>query len=394
MKKIVIMLISFIIAQSVTGQNQQKPGSKYQVPGACYECPASKDGSGSLGQIYNNSECGLNYVQATVMTTTRYTTAPGTGFPTTLNISGIPAGANIELAYLWYFASTPGGSQNVTINGDNYTSTLIGSGVDKCWGLTATKNYRADVTPTITGNGNYTINVALGAAPVDGITLFIIYTDPSAAYQGSLIINDGCMATNGAITQSQTLTGFTACDNSTSGSAFIIVSDMQNNVSPPTHMALLNGNAVTFPNLFYNFNQTTASVTNGQTTSAFGTNPSDGDCYDWGVMGLYFQTTTCVVCGAPGSVSSLTANVSDIINTYPNPVNDKLTVEYALLEEGYNSGIINIYNSMSQLVKSVPINKKSGIEFIDVSDLSSGIYLITIGNNAIYDCRKKFSIVR
>ena len=47
---------------------------------------AFKDGNGSLGQIYNQSACGLNYCAAEMMIATRYTPGPGPGFPSSLNI--------------------------------------------------------------------------------------------------------------------------------------------------------------------------------------------------------------------------------------------------------------------------------------------------------------------
>src|SRR5687767_1204889 len=62
------------------------------------------NGSGSLGNIYNVSKCGLNYVQASQKVTNRNSTGgAGSGLPCTLTISGLPASCIlIEKAYLWY----------------------------------------------------------------------------------------------------------------------------------------------------------------------------------------------------------------------------------------------------------------------------------------------------
>ena len=51
---------------------------------------ALKNGNGFLGQIYNQSACGLNYCAADMMIATRYSPGPGPGFPSSLNISCLP----------------------------------------------------------------------------------------------------------------------------------------------------------------------------------------------------------------------------------------------------------------------------------------------------------------
>ena len=95
------------------------------------------DGNGSLGMSYDVTACGLNYVHASVMTTTRYS-PPGTGFPATLNIAGIPVCASIVKAYFWYGASNSGANPSFTFNGTPYNATLIGTGIDKCWSIGGT----------------------------------------------------------------------------------------------------------------------------------------------------------------------------------------------------------------------------------------------------------------
>ena len=72
-----------------------------------------------------------------------------------------------------------------------------GSGGSKCWPAASSRVFRDDVTASITTNGAYVINISSGGADVDGITLFIIYTDPTATYQGSLVIDDGAMTIQG-----------------------------------------------------------------------------------------------------------------------------------------------------------------------------------------------------
>ncbi len=299
-----------------------------QVPGACGpggKNPSSLNGSGSLGLTYQNSACGLNYVQTSQLIQTRSAAqatpfnANGTGLPTTLAISGIPPCATIVRAYVWYlvsYLSTQQASSVVITNPvpatSTYPATNIGNDQDKCWGEAGTVNYRADVTAAITGNGNYGINITgiTGTGgnffnwydQIDGLTLMIIYQDNAASYQGSLVIWDGDMTGVGN-NYTQTMTGINACGNSTAGNAFVIVSDMQSNVNSNMHPSTLNGTTITtFPNDFYNFDVTNTTVTSGQATSAFGTDGSGGDCFDWAVMGLYYQTTTCTTC-IPSAVS-------------------------------------------------------------------------------------------
>ncbi|MFH1320560.1 MAG: PKD domain-containing protein [Bacteroidota bacterium] len=295
-----------------------KTGGINKMQGTCTNCvPGTlKDGSGTLGNTYNNSACGLNFTQYSAKTTTRYPTPPGTGFPATLTISGLADCSEIEQAYLYYTASTSSSNVSLSVTDPlsttiNYSATIIGSGVDKCWGKSWSRNYRVDVTPSITVNGNYQIDIALGPWDVDGVTLFIIFVDPTAPYQGTLIINDGCIANNNGGTESQTLTGFNACGNSTSAIAFMIVADMQDNVAA-SHPATLNGVAGSYPNSFYTWHEVNTSITSGQSTSAFSTNGNGNDCFDWMVMGLYFQTTTCVVCTPPpDSALTLTSTITD-----------------------------------------------------------------------------------
>lgn len=321
MKKFFTLIFSFTLGANTFAQSG--------IPGACgsggngNKNPLPMNGSGSLGLTYSNSACGLNYVQASQLIQTRSAqysfNANGSGLPTTLTISGLPACVTIVRAYVWYLVSYIGASPQtssvditnpVPVTG-NYPATNIGTDQSKCWGETGTVNYRADVTAAITGNGNYGINIqgitgSGGNFPnwydqIDGLTLMIIYQDNGASYQGSIVIWDGDMTGVGN-NYTQTMTGVNACGNSTAGNAFLIVSDMQDNVNGNQHPSTLNGVTSNFPNDFYNFDVVNTTVTSGQATSNFGTDGLGSDCFDWAVMGLYYQTTTCTTC-TPSAVS-------------------------------------------------------------------------------------------
>ncbi|MBL4594186.1 MAG: PKD domain-containing protein [Flavobacteriales bacterium] len=299
---ILITFVSlFSFGQTTVPCENPIPGTSCN-PGA----PQPEDGNGSLGMTYSNTACGLNYFQSTLMTTTRYS-PPGTGFPAPMNVT-IPCGANIEQAYVWWSGSGTAGSgadPNFTFNGNPYVGTLIGTGGDKCWNYGGTVAYRYDITALVTGSGVYNFSSAMGDL-IDGAMIMVIYTDPSAAYQGTIQINDGNIANNSGGLETQTMTGLNVCANSTYGEAFIVVGDMQDNIAPPTHTNTLNGANSGFPNQFYQFDMANTNFTAGQTTSAFGTSPDGGgDCYAWILMGVYYQTTSCATCTpVTGSLTS------------------------------------------------------------------------------------------
>jgi len=310
--KFILSVFCIIFLNISSFSQNQKETNLPQIPcqnpilgAACHQAgDVIMDGNGTLGMSYSNTACGLNYAQASVMTTTRYS-PPGVGFPATLTISGIPNCASIVKAYVWYGASNGAPNTAFTFNGTPYNATLIGTGVDKCWSMGGTENYRGDVTASVTGNGAYSFNSSIGANGVDGVTLMVIYSDPNATYQGTIQLNDGAIVDASGSANDESMVGLSVCANSTYGNAFLIVGDMQDNVAPPSHTNTLNGVATSFPNLFWNFDVANSSFVGGQTTSAFGTVPDGtGDCYDWLMKGIYYQTTTCAVCTPPPGLTA------------------------------------------------------------------------------------------
>lgn len=289
------------------------------IPGACGSHPKDwvdpLNGNNTLGMTFNQSACGLNYASASQLTQTRSQpnfNTNGTGLPTTLGISGIPSCPTIVRSYVWYTVSYQGAlptSSSVVINSVTVPAVNIGQSGQKCWGETGTVVFRADVTANATGNGTYNIDIT-GLAnknwEVDGVTLMIIYRDNSATYQGSLVLWDGAnTCSSGGCNKTQTMTGISACGASTVARAFLVVSDMQTaGMNPPTHNSTLNGATAAYSNDFYNFDVVNTSVTNAQANASFGTNANNGfDCYCWSLMGLYYQTTTCVTC-TPAALSA------------------------------------------------------------------------------------------
>jgi gliding motility-associated-like protein len=317
MKKLAALLILAIAGLSTFAQQAQQVAPFTPVPGACGGTPAltaalndaDRDGSQSLGQSFNMTKCGLDYVWAGRHITTR-SNVIGSGFPATLAIAGLPAGVVIEKAYVHWIVSYQAGSSiaptlvftnpNATTN--NFVGTLIGSGPPKCWGEQGTRTFRADVTSAVAGNGNYVINNIIGNTTweVDGASLIIVYSDASASFKGTFVLNDGIVTMIGGQPPypSQTLLNFNTCANTSYISGFSISSDQQNNISPPFHQALINNISVQFPNLFWNFDYYVVPqvVTPCQTNAIFGMVPHPNDCYSVCASGFYFRVNNLPNC--------------------------------------------------------------------------------------------------
>src|SRR5688572_33421812 len=82
--------------------------------------PSPQDGNGTLGSTYVFNKCGLNYVTASNKLGQRFVisccpSTPGVAQPAPFAISGIPSGAVIEKAFLWFDISGSGVSMTVTI---------------------------------------------------------------------------------------------------------------------------------------------------------------------------------------------------------------------------------------------------------------------------------------
>ncbi len=300
------MSISLAAQYGSTPINGHNPVSKYSTIQSVK--PSSpQDGSTILGATYSISDCGVNYTTASQKLGMRLSllNAPSTVQPATFAISGIPASAVIQKAYVWCEGSGTGipitlNVTNPLANSSPFPMTMIGQDVDKCWGYTGTFTYRVDVTSLISGNGNYTIsgfptNPPTPGDDIDGATMMVIWSDPTQTWQGDIVIWDGCVVINGGST-TQTITGFTACTGTTSNArAFMAQGDLQNLNSQLT----LNG---VFPIVcvedWWNWIDVATTVTPGQTSSAFG-NSSGGDCYNFCVMGLYWQSNCSSCCPNP-----------------------------------------------------------------------------------------------
>ena len=312
----ILFLITFRVSAQggSTPVNGQNPVSSYTTSVMRTSDPVTpQDGSGVLGATYSNSQCGLNYTTASNKIGQRFVISccPATNGvlqPAPFAISGIPSTAVIQKAFVWCDASGNGAPITITVTNPfavtaNFPMTMIGSGSDKCWGYGGTYTYRADVTSLVVGNGNYDISgfpvdpsATNHSNDVDGATMIVIWSDPTQSWQGDIVLWDGCVVINGGTT-TQTMNGFTACSASTSNArAFMCVADMQQLGSQLT----LNGvfPVTANPEDWWNCVDVATTVTPGQTTATFG-NSAGGDCYNFCVMGLYWQSTCQTCCANP-----------------------------------------------------------------------------------------------
>lgn len=280
--------------------------------GSCINCINPADGSGTLGLIYQADTCGLNYVTVSQKLGQRFQ-PPGPPQPVTVSVSGLPPCASVLKAFLWCDASGTGAPITATITNpssatQNFPMTITGSGPDKCWGFSGTYSYRADVTSAISGNGNYTFSgfpTGTSGDDVDGMAMMIIFQDPTVTWEGHLVIYDGAVEISGGVT-TQTISGLSACANSSSANAFMLIADLQN---LGTVISMNNGPGFTITEDWWNYvDQPTSQITTAQTTSDFNVN-SSGDCYNFLMMGLYYQTTSCNVC-TPSSTIALNVNAA------------------------------------------------------------------------------------
>jgi hypothetical protein len=253
-----------------------------------------QNGNDTLNMTYSNTACGLNYSLTTVRLGQRFQPV-GLPQPAPMNVNAVPACATVLQAYLYTECLGVAPSITATLTDPNNTSSnvamsLIGSSVDVCWGMNGTHMWRADVTNLISGPGTYMISglptsLSTSSTDVEGATLLIIYSDPTASYTGSIQIDDGCHTVQGGALN-HTMNGFNACANSSAGSAFMLVGDMQ----MPGYAITMNGSGAMQPQWDW-WNQIVAptNVTSGQNSCNYFMGIG-GDCFTLGVAGLYFQT--------------------------------------------------------------------------------------------------------
>ncbi len=253
--------------------------------------------------VANMSGCGLAMIHKSAMITTRYTPAPGAGLPVTFNISELPSDCyRIEAAYLWsvlsYTGDTPDPITYFVTNPEGasagFDAIKVGQGIEKCWEETGTRGYRADITNIISGNGNYLVNANSGIWAMDGITMIILYSDLTAAFEGHFLAYDGLITNHGG-SSSTDVTGLNVCENTSDAVSFFILSDIQNNIHS-SFSVNINGVNHSFNSNFWNSELVPISLSTTNSSINLQLSNLGTDCYSWLLVGTYFRTQTCRNC--------------------------------------------------------------------------------------------------
>ena len=105
------------------------------------------------------------------------------------------------------------------------------------------------------------------------------------------------------------------------------------------------------------------------------------------------QNRSATVENNPSEHTPPANDLNDMLMIYSNPANDKLTVEYAIMN-GFASGCtVGLYDMQGNLVKSVPADKQLNVVEFDVSDVANGNYILSICKFGNKDYSKQISIV-
>lgn len=325
--KINFLLILICLSSALISQPVKSPqDNEVYFPGDKWGEQNVFNGNETIATSYTRSACGLNYVQASNLLFGR----TGNNFtgsllqPATFAISGIPACAVIEKAFL-YISTIGTGTALINANITNpasgnfiFSMALIGTGADKNWGRAGSHSFRADVTSVIAGNGNYIISGIPSSSVVtdddgNGATLLIIYSDRTQNYTGSIVIADGHQ-TNVAGPISSSVSGFSVCATPSLSGTFMILDDLQQygNTSLSLNNAAPNYTQLAASDKPWAFlADPGATLTVGQTTAQFGVaNPADS--LGLVMAGLYYQTG-CLVC--PVSLSLAAAATPSCLST-------------------------------------------------------------------------------
>jgi hypothetical protein len=86
------------------------------------------------------------------------------------------------------------------------------------------------------------------------------------------------------------------------------------------------------------------------------------------------------VAGSGVGIDNSMPNIQ-VSNLYPNPANNKVSINYDL--NGANNARLEIRNILGSVVKSVEINETNGQVNIDVSNLTNGVYFYSFIVNDI-----------
>jgi hypothetical protein len=143
-----------------------------------------------------------------------------------ITISGIPAGATVAQAFLYWGMLDNGESaslKNLIFNGTPVTGIKIGSGPDTCWGRNNSFAYRAEVTTLVSGNANYSLTgiASGGNILANGASLVVLYEKPGEVFR-NVVILDGNVVFPQVSTATTAISGFVAADPASARTTFVV----------------------------------------------------------------------------------------------------------------------------------------------------------------------------
>ncbi len=331
--KYLALIFSVLFNYLVLGQSNI-PGTTIGCPNCTQSAPtpatpAAKgapqvvmNGNESIATSYTVTACGLNYISANFNLNQRNFSGPGVGVaqPAPFVVSGIPTCGKVLKALLYSSCESDGTTvinasiTNPLLANSIFPMTVIGTGASKCWSRTASLAFRADITSIISGNGTYylsgfPVGPAAGQDDVNGASLFIMYTDESQNYTGSIVIADGMMTSVSNPTLQTTISGFNVCGPTSLTTNFMIIDDLQQVGDVDIQ---LNSNANNYTILtatqypWMLISQPGAPAFNGQTSADYGIQ-NTGDCVGMIMAGMYYRTN-CLTCPNPLTLTASSAS--------------------------------------------------------------------------------------
>lgn len=284
-----------------------------------------------------------------------------------ITITGVPAGAIVQNAYLYWGMLDNGEDAalaNMNFNSTPILGTRIGRGPDTCWGRTDSFSYRADVTPLVPGNGIYTLTGVAGGGNVlaEGAALVVIYNTGGQTFR-TVMLADGNVVLPAVFTGQAIFGGFTATSPVSAKTSFL-VGDGQGFGNP----AIFTGSAgaITFNNPFV------ASDGLYWDTKTFdvsaevnaGTNPADAqiqlssDCLLWPAQAFSVSSAKPTPVQATAAVVKATTDGDTSINPRSLAAADipSITDRIALIVQSrfIENPAISPSDLASQLANSVP----------------------------------------
>lgn len=169
-----------------------------------------------------------------------------------ITISGIPAGSTIVKAFLFWAEEDANNASSGNFNGHPITGIKIAEDCTSCWGTPRNALFYRDVTSYVSGNGTYSLTsfpplaCAFGADGLEGVTLIVIYCNPSEIKRTITIYTGDYEqpACNGP-SFSWTHTNFTATNPVVDAKYSISIGNGQNFGESSAEYVYLNSNLIT-----------------------------------------------------------------------------------------------------------------------------------------------------